>query len=139
VSGYVHARVPVRLDATPVTVAGNPDALRRVVINLVDNAVRFATTEVLVTLGPTTRDGEPRALLTVEDDGPGIPPAERSKVFDRFYRVQESRSRASGGTGLGLSIVRDIVRNHGGRVRMTERAGSARGLRAEVLLPAGEA
>jgi len=135
-SGYVHAQVPVRVEAAPVTVAGNPDALRRVVINLVDNAVRYAATEVLVTVGATTRDGEPRALLTVEDDGRGIPPAERSKVFDRFYRVQESRSRASGGTGLGLSIVRDIVRNHDGRVRMTERAGGAGGLRAEVLLPA---
>jgi len=135
-AGYVHARVPVRVDAAPVTISGDPDALRRVVINLIDNAVRYATSEVLVTVSQTTRDGEPRALLTVEDDGPGIPPAERSKVFDRFYRVQESRSRASGGTGLGLSIVRDIVRNHDGRVRMTERAGNARGLRAEVLLPA---
>jgi len=135
-AGYVHARVPVRVDAAPVTISGDPDALRRVVINLIDNAVRYATSEVLVTVSQTTRDGEPRALLTVEDDGPGIPPAERSKVFDRFYRVQESRSRASGGTGLGLSIVRDIVRNHDGRVRLTARAGNARGLRAEVLLPA---
>ena len=134
--GYVHARVPVRINATPVTLAGDPDALRRVVINLVDNAVRYAAHEVLVTVAPTTVEGQPRALLTVEDDGPGIPAAERSKVFDRFYRVQESRSRASGGTGLGLSIVRDIVRNHDGRVRMTERAGGAPGLRAEVLLPA---
>jgi len=134
--GYVHARVPVQVQATPVTVAGDPDALRRVVINLVDNAMRYAASEVVVTVGPTTRDGQPRALLTVEDDGPGIPAAERSKVFDRFYRVQESRSRESGGTGLGLPIVRDIVRNHDGRVRMTERAGGASGLRAVVLLPA---
>jgi signal transduction histidine kinase len=133
--GYVHARVPVRVDASAVTVPGDPDALRRVVINLVDNAVRYATAEVTVTVGPTTREDRTRALLTVEDDGPGIPPAERSKVFDRFYRVQESRSRESGGTGLGLSIVRDIVRNHDGQVRMTERAGGARGLRAVVLLP----
>jgi len=136
VNGYAHARVPVRAEPAPVTVPADPDALRRVVINLVDNAARYANSEVVVRVGPTTRDGKPRALLTIDDDGPGIPAEERAKVFDRFYRVQESRSRASGGTGLGLSIVRDIVRNHDGRVRLTERPGGAAGLRAVVLLPA---
>ena len=137
VSGYAHARVAVRAEPTEVTVAGDPDALRRVVINLVDNALRFAATEVVVTTEPVLRDGTPRALLSVVDDGPGIPADERSRVFDRFYRVHESRARSSGGTGLGLSIVRDIVRNHEGRVTLTERPDGASGLRAVVLLPAG--
>jgi signal transduction histidine kinase len=136
VSGYAHARVTVRAEPAAVTVSGDADALRRVVINLVDNAVRFATSEVLVSVEPVVRDGEPRALLSVVDDGPGIPAEERPRVFDRFYRVHESRSRAKGGTGLGLSIVRDIVRNHGGRVTLTERPDGAAGLRAVVLLPA---
>jgi len=136
VNGYGHARVAVRVKAAPVTVVGDPDALRRVVINLVNNAVRYATREVSVTVGPATRSGKPRAVLTIVDDGPGIPEPERERVFDRFYRVQESRSRETGGTGLGLSIVRDIIRNHGGRVRLTDREDGAAGLRAVVLLPA---
>ena len=74
---------------------------------------------------PSTRAGRPAVRLTVADDGPGIPETERERVFDRFYRVQESRSRETGGTGLGLPIVRDIVRAHGGRVRLTARADGA--------------
>ncbi len=136
VAGYGHARVPVTGSVDPdVTVTGDPDALRRVVVNLVDNAVRYATGGVTVALTTEPRRGEPSAVLTVEDDGSGIPEAEREKVFDRFYRVQESRSRGTGGTGLGLPIVRDIVRNHGGRVRLTDRADGAPGLRAVVVLP----
>jgi signal transduction histidine kinase len=106
-----------------------------VVINLLDNAVRFANREVQVATAPVNRNGRPMARLTVEDDGPGIPEAERERVFDRFYRVQESRSRQSGGTGLGLPIVRDIVRNHGGRVRLGAREDDRTGLRAIVVLP----
>jgi signal transduction histidine kinase len=75
------------------------------------------------------------ARLAVADDGPGIPEDERERVFDRFYRVQESRSRQSGGTGLGLPIVRDIVRNHGGRVGLIAHDDGAPGLRAVVVLP----
>jgi signal transduction histidine kinase len=135
--GYTHARVPVTAATRPVTVSGDPEALRRVVINLVDNAVRFANSEVNVDVGQANRNGRSTARLVVEDDGPGIPAAERERVFDRFYRVQESRSRQSGGTGLGLPIVRDIVRNHGGRVRLVSR-DDAPGLRAVVALPADE-
>ena len=134
--GYSHARVPVVAATEPVIVSGDPEALRRVVINLVDNAVRFANSEVNVDVGRAERNGRPTARLVVEDDGPGIPASERERVFDRFYRVQESRSRETGGTGLGLPIVRDIVRNHGGRVRLTDREDGEPGLRAEVVLPA---
>jgi signal transduction histidine kinase len=133
--GYAHARVPVTVTGEPVTVPGDPEALRRVIINLIDNAVRFAAAEVRVSVGPGMRNNRLVARLTVTDDGPGIPEGERELVFDRFYRVQESRSRHTGGTGLGLPIVRDIVRNHGGRVRLTERDDGAPGLRAVVVLP----
>ncbi|SHG24170.1 Signal transduction histidine kinase [Jatrophihabitans endophyticus] len=142
VGGYGQARVPVTV-TTPVpsgdhpgpAVDGDPDALRRVVINLVNNAVRYAATAVDVDLVEAARSGRPGVRLGVQDDGPGIPVGERERVFDRFYRVQESRSRDTGGTGLGLPIVRDIVRNHGGRVRLTDRADGHPGLRAEVWLP----
>lgn len=135
VDGHEHGRVAVSLTAVPTPTVGDPDSLRRVVINLVNNASRYAATTVWVSVEPVTRDGRAFAQLVVEDDGPGIPAHERERVFDRFYRVQESRSRETGGTGLGLPIVRDIVRNHGGRVWLSGRDGGAPGLRAVVLLP----
>jgi signal transduction histidine kinase len=126
VNGYQHANAAVRLlPGPPVTVLGDPDALRRIAINLVDNALRFATTRVDVALTPGSVADLRTAVLTVTDDGPGIAPHERERVFDRFYRVEESRSRDSGGTGLGLPIVRELVRAHGGSVRLTGPAARA--------------
>jgi len=133
--GYAHARVPVTTDTTPATTPGDPEALRRVAINLIDNAIRYAGSEVRVSVAPGNRGGRQVVRVVVVDDGPGIPEDERERVFDRFYRVQESRSRASGGTGLGLPIVQDIVRSHGGRVSLTAREDGAPGLRAVVVLP----
>lgn len=136
VEGYGHARVPVRVSARPAMTEGDPDALRRVAINLIDNAVRHAATGVDVEVATAKRNGRASVVLTVVDDGRGIPAAEQERVFDRFYRVQESRSRETGGTGLGLPIVRDIVGNHGGRVRLGDRPDGKSGVRAEVVLPA---
>lgn len=154
VAGYAHARVsvtatpgpaadgsgsaagPARADAAGgFAVSGDPDGLRRVVVNLVDNAVRYAETGVEVAMAPTRLAGRPAVRLSVTDDGPGIPPAERAKVFDRFYRIEQSRDRGSGGTGLGLPIVRDLVRAHGGSVRLGEPDDRDRGLQAVVVLP----
>jgi signal transduction histidine kinase len=136
VRGYGHARVPVTLQAQAATTSGDPDALRRVAINLINNATRYAATGVHVDVERAEIEGRAGVRLTVTDDGPGVPEALRERVFDRFYRVQESRSRETGGTGLGLPIVRDIVRNHGGRVRLTAREDGEPGLRAVVELPA---
>ncbi|HEU5267500.1 MAG TPA: ATP-binding protein [Jatrophihabitans sp.] len=139
VAEYPDARVPVVLTGAPtgdLVVDGDPDALRRVAINLINNAVKYAASEVRVQVAADKRPGGTVAVVTVEDDGPGIPEVERARVFDRFYRVQESRSRESGGTGLGLSIVREIVTSHDGRVQLRDRADGRPGLRAVVLLPA---
>jgi signal transduction histidine kinase len=123
--------------SVPATVVGDPDGLRRVLVNLVDNAVRHATGAVEVALGVDRGRGDAEeAVLQVGDDGPGIPPEERERVFDRFYRLEASRSRESGGTGLGLPIVRDLVRAHGGSVRLRERPDGKPGLLAVVRLPA---
>jgi signal transduction histidine kinase len=73
--------------------------------------------------------------MTVTDDGPGLPEAERERVFDRFYRAEFSRSRESGGTGLGLPIVRDLVRAHQGTVVLCGRPDGAAGLQATITLP----
>jgi signal transduction histidine kinase len=134
VQDFANARVPVTCTGTPVIVHGDPDGLRRMMRNLVDNAVRHARTAVTVTVGEdgsgTWRRGG--AKVVVADDGPGIPDEERERVFDRFFRGDASRSRESGGTGLGLAIVRGLARAHGGSVHLED---DHPGLRAVVLLP----
>ncbi|WP_372785360.1 sensor histidine kinase [Phenylobacterium sp.] len=111
-----------------VVLDGDPMALRRLFTNLLDNAVKFggrARTRVF-------RDAT-NAVVEIEDDGPGIPPADREKVFEPFYRREPSRSRQTGGIGLGLAVVRSIARGHGGDVALVNRVGG--GLTARVQLP----
>jgi signal transduction histidine kinase len=101
-----------------------------VVRNLVDNAAGYARTTVWVSL---EREHPDAALLTVDDDGPGIPPEFREEVFKRFARVDPARDRTNGGAGLGLAIVSDIVTTHGGTVVAEE--SPAGGARLRVRLP----
>lgn len=100
----------------PARVLGDERLLAAVVRNLVDNAVRHAEARVVVALAE--QDG--RAVLTVDDDGAGIAPADRDRVFERLVRLDEARSRDAGGAGLGLAIVQDAVRAHGGDVVVTD-------------------
>ncbi|WP_433363382.1 ATP-binding protein [Actinoplanes sp. CA-142083] len=95
---------------SPVRMGGDPDALLRVLRNLADNAARHAAGTVTIDLHATDRVAE----IVVGNDGPPISPDDRARVFDRFVRLDDSRSRADGGAGLGLSIARDIVIAHGG-------------------------
>jgi signal transduction histidine kinase len=128
---YADRRVPVRIgDAGPARVAADHDELVRVLGNLVDNAVRHAATRVEV--GVVDRGGE--IVLRVDDDGPGIAPADRERVFERFARLDEARDRDTGGSGLGLAIVAAVVQRRNGRTRLTD--SPTGGLRVEVLLPA---
>ena len=111
-----------------VVLEGDPMALRRLFSNLLENAVKFggaARTRVF-------RDAS-NAIVEIEDDGPGIPPADRERVFEPFYRREPSRSRQTGGIGLGLAVVRSIARGHGGDVDLVNRIGG--GLTARVQLP----
>jgi len=112
-------------------VRGDSGDLASLVRNLLDNATRHADSAVWVTLD--THDQV--AVLTVSDDGPGIPEAERERVFERFVRLDESRQRASGGTGLGLAVCRAIARSLEGDVHVTEPAHG--GATLEVRLPLG--
>ena len=109
----------VRADLLPARVVGDPQALSRVLRNLVDNAVRHARSVVEVAVW--IQDGS--ACLSVADDGPGIPAADRARVFERFVRLDTDRSRAGGGSGLGLAIVAEIVAAHGGSVIVADRSG----------------
>jgi signal transduction histidine kinase len=118
------------------TAAVDPDRLRQVVQNLLHNAVRFtpAGGRVLLTATAVPHDQDRWVKLEVDDEGPGIPADDLSRVFEPFYRVDPSRSRASGGTGMGLAVVRLLVQVHGGSVRAENRPEG--GSRFIVLLPA---
>ena len=130
---YTGARVPVTVEYDgPVMTRGDADGLTRVLVNLIDNAVRYARSSV--TIAASCDDGQ--ALLTVTDDGPGIPAADAERVFGRFTRLDDARSRDEeneSGAGLGLAIVRGTVRAHGGTVWLED---AAPGVRAIVRLPA---
>jgi signal transduction histidine kinase len=125
------SRTEVALDLDGgAKVRGDPQALGRAVRNLLDNAVRHATGRVEVSVG--LQDGV--AVLAVADDGPGIPAADRERVFERFTRLDDARSREHGGAGLGLAIAREIVRAHGGELTAED---AAPGARLVIRLPAG--
>jgi signal transduction histidine kinase len=113
---------PVRLDADPV-------ALSRMIRNLVENAVRHAVSCVAIEV----RGDDATAVLTVSDDGPGIAPADRHRVFERFVRLDSDRARSGGGTGLGLAIVAEVVAAHGGAVAIDD--GPSGGTTMVVTLP----
>ncbi len=107
-------RVTTRIE--PVRVVGDRDRLQRALRNLVDNASRHAETSVTLTV---STDGD-LAQVDVVDDGPGVPAADRLRVFDRFVRLDDSRARTAGGTGLGLAIVRQIAQAHEGDVAFVD-------------------
>lgn len=120
------------VDTTGVSagrVAGDESQLRRVVQNLADNAARYARNQVAFSL----TEGSGRTRLCVDDDGGGVPEGERQRVFERFVRLDDARSRDDGGNGLGLAIVAEIVAAHGGTVTVAQ--SPLGGARFEVVLP----
>jgi signal transduction histidine kinase len=112
-----------------VEVAGSRGQLARVLANLLDNAHRHARSRVAVTL--RAEDGW--AVLGVADDGAGVPPDERERIFERFVRLDDARSRDDGGAGLGLAIARDVALRHGGT--LTVREAPEGGALFELRLP----
>jgi signal transduction histidine kinase len=109
----------IRTDISPTPLLGDPLAISRVVRNLLDNAVRHAKSSIEIKVATSAQD----AILTVSDDGPGIAPAHRERVFGRFVRLDADRSRTGGGTGLGLAIVAEVVSAHDGAVAIDDRPG----------------
>jgi len=123
--------IALGVDATaPAWVLGQEDALRILLTNLIDNAIRYTPQSGRVHV--SVQPGDATTQLIVQDNGPGIPPDERERVFDRFYR---GRDAAAGGSGLGLAIVRQVANMHG--VSVTLSAGNqASGLQALATFPA---
>ena len=136
IAAYADARVPVTLvaDNEPVMIMVAADELHRAMGNLVDNAVRHARARVQV----AARVDQTWAVISVSDDGPGVAPEDRERVFERFTRLDDARGRNSGGAGLGLAIVRELVIRAGGTVALTA-AAPPWNTRVELRLPVVQA
>jgi heavy metal sensor kinase len=121
--------IPARIE--PAVVSGDLAHLRRLLLNLVDNAIKYTRPggEVRVSVAP----GKENALLVVADTGVGVPDDEKQKIFQRFYRSPEARAGSQGGSGLGLSIVKSIVEAHGGKIELESEPG--KGSAFKVWLP----
>jgi len=119
----------VHAELTPTRLVGDARALSRVLRNLLENAALHAASRIDVAVASGGGD----ATVSVTDDGPGIPAADRERVFDRFVRLDPDRSRTAGGAGLGLAIVREIVAAHRGSVTVGDRPGG--GTRMTIQLP----
>ncbi|MGI8335061.1 sensor histidine kinase [Actinomadura scrupuli] len=131
-------RHPAVLDLPErIVVDAVPEQIARVLTNLLDNAQRHATSQVQVGL----RRAGSHAELTVSDDGGGVPPADRERIFQRFVRLDDARSRDRGGTGLGLAIARDIATAHHGTLDVQQAAIGGAGfiMRLPLTAPAGHA
>lgn len=138
-AAVVHPDRPVTSSTGPAVIDGVHDQVHQIVANLVTNAIVHTPSGTRIEVRVEPHDGQVR--LSVADDGPGMPPEVAGRAFERFYRADPSRSRASGGSGLGLAIVAAIVDSHHGTVRIepTSAGGAsapARGTTVVVELPA---
>ena len=122
--------------ATDLVVAGDRSQLVSAVTNLLDNAVKYSEPGQPVEVDATVADGS--ICISVRDHGIGIPSRDLERIFERFYRVDRARSRATGGTGLGLSIVRHVAQAHGGDVTVESTEGEGSTFRLRVPLPSSK-
>ena len=123
--------VIINLDCEPTEIYGVRQLYSEIIYNLCENAIKYNKDGGSVTVSTHPKNGG--IELTVSDTGIGIPPEHRSRVFERFYRVDKSHSKATGGTGLGLSIVKHAVQYLGGQIDLTSRVGE--GTKITVFFP----
>jgi signal transduction histidine kinase len=118
-------QVSLSVEGTPARVNADPDRLRQVLVNLLDNAIRYSPPGEAVTITVKPAKDTPNTVaVSVQDRGPGIPPQEQARVFERFYRADKSRARAGdSGAGLGLAIAQTLVEAHGGRITLDSSPG----------------
>ncbi len=115
-----------------ITVLAKPQALRRCLTNLIDNAVKYGQ-YAKVSMVLAKDDDKDMVKIMIRDGGPGIPVEFQKKVFEPFFRMETSRSRESGGTGLGLTIAQNIAQQHGGKLQLANLHES--GLEVSLILP----
>ena len=108
-------------DTEIVPVYADAHCLKQVLVNLVENAVKYSTPDTPVRIGLEQK--QQHALIHVRDQSPGIPLKHQSRIFERFYRIDEARTRSSGGTGLGLALVKTFVEGMGGTVALLSKPG----------------
>jgi len=125
--------ITLALDPSATTALADPAKLHDVLRNLIENAINYATEGTTIQVRSRAKDGG--VAISVEDEGPGVPEADLTRIFERFYRVDRARSRDPGGTGLGLSIVKHLMGLHGGRVTAANRPEG--GAVFTVWLPGG--
>lgn len=130
-SSAVQKNISLTIDGDEGRIYGVHRLLYELVYNLCDNAIKYSTFGGSVRI--SVHEDNDRLILTVEDNGIGIPPEHREKIFERFYRVDKSHSKQSGGTGLGLSIVKHAVLYHNGKISIESEAG--KGSKIAVSLP----
>jgi heavy metal sensor kinase len=118
----------------PVLAMGDAALIRHALMNLIHNAIKYTPNDGTITVEVNATDG--RAMIEVRDSGPGIPAGHRDRIFDRFYRVDASRSRDEGGVGLGLAIARWAIEANGGQIELA--SGQDRGSLFRVILPAAK-
>ena len=128
-----HQSVEVNINQHAKSFLADPGKIHDALKNLLENASRYAPTESVIELTAILDDGFENILLSVHDRGPGIPDTDLPRVFERFYRVEQSRVRNPGGTGLGLAIVKHLVSLHAGRIEAFNRSGG--GTVFTVVLP----
>jgi signal transduction histidine kinase len=121
----------VEIVAGQLTVRADRELLRLALLNLVHNAIRYSAEGLVISLRIQRRGAN--AVVEVVDQGPGIAPEHQKKIFDRFYRIDQARSRASGGAGLGLAIARWAIERQGGHVELESELG--RGSLFRILMP----
>ena len=127
---FVSSLPRIDYEAVPTPIIGNPSDMALAFRNLLENAVRHTPEDGRIKA--SVRTGAGITTVVVEDTGTGIPAADLPRVFERFYRVDEARSRATGGTGLGLAIVKHVAELHGGRVEVESRLGEGSTFRLHV-------
>ena len=133
-AGVLQPSRPIAVDLPgqePLEIIGDNFRLQQVVGASVNNALGY--TDVTCELRLSARAGPSGAAIVIEDHGPGLDPEHAERVFDRFFRGEQSRSRRSGGSGLGLAIAKSIVEAHGGTIRLETAPGA--GCRFTIALP----
>lgn len=132
-SGGVTLRL--QIETSPRSVV-DPDATRQVLLNLLDNAVKYGPTGQVLEIGVETSADGRRVRLWVEDEGPGIPEPDRHRIWDPYVRLERDRDGSSGGSGIGLAVVKRAVEAHGGKVRAEDTRRAGTGTRFVIELPA---